>query len=124
MWAIKTKDQGNELYRAQEFGKALEKYIECLTASNFGDFSPKIEKGTSLKVLCGGTRRDNECNAPSSSQSSSDNVDAVIMPVLCNMAACCIQLKAWGKVVMFCNQALDLRQRCPKALMRKGWSRY
>jgi tetratricopeptide (TPR) repeat protein len=49
-----------------------------------------------------------------------NNVDTLVVPVLCNMAACCMQLKYFAKAAMFCDQALALRPLCAKALMRKG----
>jgi hypothetical protein len=51
---------------------------------------------------------------------SENNVENLVIPVLCNMAACCMQLKEWAKAAMFCDQALQLRPQCIKALMRKG----
>ena len=117
------------MYKAQDFGKALEKYIECLTASNFGQEKPARNTGTSLNVLCGTSSQSKlsclPCNAISQDEEEEDlehdNIDSVIMPVLCNMAACCIQLKAWSKAILFCNQALQLRPNCAKAWMRKGF---
>ena len=59
--------------------------------------------------------------------------------MLCNLAACCIQLKVitnvvpfppptdmwvlsqeWGKVIKFCEQCLLLRPQCARALVRRG----
>ena len=42
------------------------------------------------------------------------------MILLLCAAACSIELKEWRKVVNFCDQALELRPRCSKALYRKG----
>jgi tetratricopeptide (TPR) repeat protein len=48
------------------------------------------------------------------------NIDCLVVPVLCNLAACCIELHEWGKAVQFCEQAIDLRPFCSKAYLRKG----
>jgi hypothetical protein len=48
------------------------------------------------------------------------NVDTLVVPVLCNLAACCIRLEEWGKCARFCQQALEMRPRCFKANLRLG----
>ena len=50
------------------------------------------------------------------------NIDTLIIPVLCNLAACCIQLRNFSKAVKFADSALDFRPNCGKALMRRGIS--
>lgn len=90
-WALEMKEFANLLYKNNRFGEALEKYVDSLSASDFG-----------------------------SSESRNGNVDDLVVPVLCNMAACCLRLNEWGKCVRFCDQALALRPKCAKALMRKG----
>lgn len=90
-WAIEMKDYANELYENKYFPEALEVYVEALTASKFVD--------------------EDICNT---------NVEDLIIPVLCNMAACCIQLKHWEKAAKFAEQAIKLRSNCSKALMRQG----
>ena len=47
-------------------------------------------------------------------------VQTVVVPVLCNLAACCIQLGEWNKAVSFGEQAVLLRPHCSKAQLRKG----
>lgn len=90
-WAIETKNEANDLYKEKKFREAMGKYVECLAASDFG-------KGND----------------------SGGNVDVLIIPVLCNLAACCIQVEEWGKAVSFADQAILLRPKCNKAYFRKG----
>ena len=89
IWAIEMKDYANELYRNRIYDVAMEKYLECLTASNFN-----------------------------SSTDKESNIDQLILPVLCNLAACCIQQKVWSKAASFCVEAIKLRESCQKALYR------
>jgi hypothetical protein len=80
---------------------------------------------------------------------ASGNLDVLVIPVLCNLAACCIQIgdlvfkslfrtitvtfvspnrtfftsattEEYGKGVRFCDQALALKPDCGKAHMRRG----
>lgn len=96
VWALETKDEGNELYQQQEYVEAMKKYVECLTATDFGN-------------------KEDQSNG-----SQKSNVDELVLPVLCNLAACCIQLQQWSKAVLFCQQALELRPNAIKALYRQG----
>jgi tetratricopeptide (TPR) repeat protein len=48
------------------------------------------------------------------------SIDSLIIPTLCNMAACCLNLKQFSKVIQFCDQALLHRPNCLKAKIRKG----
>jgi tetratricopeptide (TPR) repeat protein len=89
IWAIQTKEEGNQLYKEQNFSAALDKYVEALSATDF---------------------------------ESSENVDNLVIPVLCNLSACCIQLKEWKKAYLFSEQALKLRPLCRKAKYRQGIS--
>lgn len=91
-WAIETKNEANELYKEKRFREAMGKYVECLAASDFGK----------------------------NGDDSGGNVDKLIIPVLCNLAACCIQVEEWGKAVSFADQAILLRPTCKKAHFRKG----
>jgi tetratricopeptide (TPR) repeat protein len=93
-WAIETKNEANELYKQKQFREAMGKYVESLAGSDFGDKDPD--------------------------SSNKGNVDSLIVPVLCNLSACCIQAEEWGKAVSFADQAIQLRQHCRKAHMRKG----
>eukprot|EP01035_Chromulina_nebulosa_P031046 gene31046-41349_t len=90
-WAITAKENANALFKQKQFTDAMKIYVECLAAADFG-----------------------------SDSQSSENIDKLVIPVVCNLAACSIELKEWRKVVNFCDQALDLRPYCSKALYRKG----
>ena len=90
-WAIETKIEANALFKQESFREAMGKYVECLAGSDFGD-----------------------------KNGNSGNVDSLVIPVLCNLAACCIQVKEWGKAVSFAEQAVLLRPQCYKAILRKG----
>jgi tetratricopeptide (TPR) repeat protein len=93
-WAIETKNEANELYKQKMFQEAMGKYVESLAGSDFGDKEPN--------------------------SSNKGNVDSLVIPVLCNLAACCIQVEEWGKAVSFGDQAVLLRPQCSKAHLRKG----
>ena len=106
-WATETKDEANQLYSQHKYAEAMEMYVEALAGSDFG------KKKTTTKFAEGG--------AGSREQSHADgNIDTLIIPVLCNLAACCIQIEEWGKAISFAQQALLLRPKCTKALMRQG----
>jgi tetratricopeptide (TPR) repeat protein len=106
-WAIATKDEANVLYQQNKYSEAMEKYVECLTATDFGTNTANVV----------GTETD---EPPSLSSSSSGNVDELVIPVLCNLAACCVQIQAWNKAIMFADQALQLQPNCRKAAYRQG----
>ena len=75
-WGIEVKEKGNALYARKEFKEAIEVYMESLAASNFD----------------------------TNNNSVSNNVDSLVVPVLCNLAACCIHMEDWNKALEFCNQ--------------------
>lgn len=64
LWAIEMRQMANELYKEKKFDQALNRYMEAITASDLG-----------------------------TGEDSHSNIDTVIVPLLCNMSACCIQLK-------------------------------
>lgn len=99
--ALDLKLEGNELFKTKNYELALKTYLQALSASNFGGVS--------------------ESSSPSS---SAGNVDALIVPVLGNMAACCLQINEYVKVVKFCEQILLLRPNNFKASLRKGMGFY
>jgi len=108
-WALDTKDEANELFKRCLFKDAMSKYVEALSAADFGNkdkVDSKVDeinnKEESIHLLTDG------------------NVDRLIIPVLCNLAACCIELKEWRKTISFSEQALLLRPSCYRALLRKG----
>jgi hypothetical protein len=99
------------------------KYAECLAATDFG-MTPTpcaaiqkqvvIEDSTTSDVDDDKHRNDTgtgispdtvECSFGSSS-----NVDSVVIPVLCNLAACAIQLKQWPKAVQLWYALKPLRR--------------
>ena len=110
-WAIEMKEFANELYANNEIQSAMEKYVEALSASDFGaKENDEDESGTSQsKSICSIDRNDG-------------NVDSLIIPCLSNLAACCIQMKDFAKALKFADSALELRPKCGKVLMRRGMS--
>ena len=100
-WALEMKDYANELYANNEIQQAMEKYVEALSASDFG--KKKHGVGATDEIEGG-------------------NVDSLMMPCLCNLAACCIQTRDFSKALKFADSALELRPNCGKALMRRGMS--
>lgn len=120
-WALEMKDFANALYAEQLIQEAMEKYVEALAASNFGTIVPKRVPPRE------GTPADDrdvddsvDLDMKNVAQANDSNVDILIIPVLCNLAACCIQLKQFSKALKFADAALELRPRCGKALMRRG----
>ena len=93
-WGLEMKTFANKLYSDGQYQEAMEKYAEAITAADFGN------------VKDNGNDR--------------GNVETLIIPVLTNLAACCIHLKQWNKAIQFCNQAIDLHPHCAKAYLRLG----
>ncbi len=123
-WALEMKDYANKLYAERDFKEAMEKYVEALAASNFGNISSGSKNLTddTSKVtedFQNPTNEEADFVYVSNPQSSS-NIDSLIIPVLCNLAACCIELKEFAKALKFSDSAIELRPRCGKALMRRG----
>jgi tetratricopeptide (TPR) repeat protein len=52
------------------------------------------------------------------------NIEKVVIPILCNLSACSIELNDWSKSLKFCEQAIQLRPCCAKAHLRSGISFY
>jgi len=130
-WAIEMKNYANEMYAKGSVQDAMEKYVEALSASNFGKKTKDSDKsdgiGADAKMESNDTTDDIDdaeiddivafdCDE----QESLGNVDSLIIPCLCNLAACCIQLKHFSKALKFSAAALELRPYCGKALMRSG----
>lgn len=113
-WAMESKEEANQLYRNEQYLEAMEKYVEVLTATDFGsegshttnDNRPPPDATTDAAVAT----------------KTMGNVDELVIPVLCNLSACCMKLQQWNKSIMFCDQALRLRPKCGKALLRRGKS--
>lgn len=64
LWSIEMRQMANELYKEKKFDEALNRYMEAITASDLG-----------------------------TGADSQSNIDTVIVPLLCNMSACCVQMK-------------------------------
>jgi tetratricopeptide (TPR) repeat protein len=111
-WAIDTKEEGNVLFQEQKYSEAMEKYVEALSASDFGSSTDNNEVtgcSEAVDVAHG---------------SAVGNIDILIIPVLCNLSACSIQLKLWYKAAQFADHALRLRPTCRKAALRRGIALY
>lgn len=137
-WALETKDEANQLYKEKRFAEAMDRYVEALTATNFGSKAAKTSANSSSKSespvagdsesgqIDDGTEKANEVLTKSSAQVSSpdeksdDNVEDLVVPVLCNLTACCLELQQWAKVVLFAEQIFQLRPLCRKAHYRQG----
>ena len=125
-WALEMKEYANALYAEQSIPEAMEKYVEALAASNFGTIMtpkvdpPKEEAAAEAVVEADAGTADLDLTGGKDSKFSDNNVDTLIVPVLCNLAACCIQIKSFAKAMKFADAALELRPRCGKALMRRG----
>lgn len=102
--AIDLKNRGNKLFQNGDYPAALELYLQALTASEFG-----------------GSKNNNNSNSDENSSSKS-NIDELVVPVLCNMAACTLKMGQFVKAARFCDEALQLRPRCLKALQRRGFA--
>ena len=117
IWALETKDDGNQLFKRGLFNDAMSKYVEALAAADFGNDNKATTTTDDSRI--------DELNNEGESihhyhHVTNSNVDELIIPVLCNLAACCIELKEWRKTISFSEQALILRPTCSKALLRKG----
>jgi len=123
-WALEMKEYANALYAEQMITEAMEKYVEALAASNFGAITPKkvVTAAKASGDAQGGEdpAGNADLDLTHTSRHSDNNVDDLIVPVLCNLAACCIQTKQFAKALKFADAALELRPRCGKALMRRG----
>jgi len=94
-WGLQMKDFANQLYRAGEIKKCMEKYLECLLGC-----APN-EKEVSASLLERSKRE-------------------LQVPTLCNLAACALELGSFNQALAFCDQALAVDGKCSKALRRKG----
>lgn len=129
-WALETKNEANELYAERKYAEAMEKYVECLAGADFGsreagqlngandrsnEHDQVIELGND-DDQSSHSGQDNRCSA------REGNIDTLVIPVLCNLSACCLQQQEWHKAASFAEQALLLQPQCCKALFRKGLS--
>lgn len=127
-WALEMKDYANELYANNDIQQAMEKYVEALSASDFGvKLQKEQEEGESVKSheSSASSSHTSESVLPSKATEGRDgtgNVDSLVLPCLCNLSACCIQIRDFSKALKFADSALELRPNCGKALMRRGMS--
>lgn len=82
----------------------VSQYVDALAASQFGATPPP----------------ENDSDNGAAPSSNSNNIDSLVLPVLCNLSACSLQLSLWGQAIQFAEQALFLRPNCHKALYRQG----
>lgn len=104
--AIDLKNRGNRLFQKGDYPAAQELYLQALTASEFGTSSANKSQDTDESMI--------------QSSDTDDNIDELVVPVLCNMAACALKLDQFVKAARFCDEALRLRPLCKKALLRRG----
>jgi hypothetical protein len=65
-WAIAAKDNANAFFKQKQFTDAMKIYVECLAAADFG-----------------------------SDSQSSENIDKLVVPVVCNLGTCALLVKIW-----------------------------
>lgn len=70
-WALEVKKEANLLFAQKRFSEAADKYFEAVAASEL------------------------------ESESVSGNIDELVVPVLCNLAACSIELQVLPVVCIF-----------------------
>lgn len=87
-WALKRRGDGNLQFERGNFSVAAQIYLEALAAANLH------------------------------ADRDEGNVDEVVIPLICNLAACSVQLHDWRKTVLLCKEALQLRPNCLRALLR------
>jgi hypothetical protein len=80
LWAIEMRHMANGLYKEKRYDEALNRYMEAITASDLGT---------------------------SADSHNSNNIDTVIVPLLNNMSACCVQLK-----VCLCSKHFNFVYPC------------
>jgi hypothetical protein len=136
------KDEANRVYYEQRYDEALELYVQALAASNFGGKKSIVdEKMEAIReeektAEASGKNQEGDGKGGEEEEDLVDdsidaelaklpalpdvNIDSLVLPVLSNMAACCIQQQRWGKAIQFCKQVLALRPGCVRALIRFG----
>jgi len=117
-WAIEMKNYANALYAEQRYSDAMEKYVEALTAADFGGRTDDAKPNDD--TLASDTDTSQDVDVVQDTTIDANNIDILVIPVLTNLAACSIQLQQWKKADKFCQQAIELRPNCAKAFMRKG----
>jgi len=94
-WAMARKEEGNNHFTKMETDEAIQRYLDATVGLDFGSTQEHEQKTREL----------------------------VQIPVLTNLAACYARKREWGKVVQFCDQALELDPYHIKALVRRGRAR-
>ena len=110
--AMDLKQRGNAFFQKGDYSAAQELYLQALTAAEFDGSGTNSSSGS----------KDGCVDKNSDSETKRDNVDELVVPVLCNMAACALKLNQYVKAARFCEEALRLRPTCMKALLRRGVS--
>jgi tetratricopeptide (TPR) repeat protein len=137
--AIEMKKAANQLYEEEDYEEAMQVYMQVLMAANFGsglknlqenyddigennDNIPRVEElpddydavevEENEKAKASDTNNVKECDE--------NNIDSLVVPVLNNLTACCIQLGFYGKAIQFATQTLSLRPNTPRAILRLG----
>lgn len=59
-WALETKEEANQLYREKRFAEAMERYVEALTATNFGKSDTKNESKEGNEQIGAGNNKYHE----------------------------------------------------------------
>eukprot|EP01041_Mallomonas_annulata_P014828 gene14828-31493_t len=93
--AIKIKDAANKLFSESNFKDAMDNYLQALMAFDY----TSINSGDNTRIL-----------------------NTLTLPLLCNLAACCNELKEYHKAIKFSDQALLLNPLSSKAHLRRGQS--
>jgi tetratricopeptide (TPR) repeat protein len=83
--------EGNLLFKKNRYNEAISKYKDCLIALKYGR---RKEKG----------------------ELSKEEVDNVIVPVLCKLGQCNLELRQYSKTLFYCQQALELKPKDRKAM--------
>mmetsp|Transcript_21405 Transcript_21405/g.34873 ORF Transcript_21405/g.34873 Transcript_21405/m.34873 type:complete len:171 (+) Transcript_21405:358-870(+) len=91
-WAVARKEEGNSFYKMKNFKDATQRYLDALVGLDFGTTELEKENATNL----------------------------VQLPVLTNLAACYAETKQWKKVVLFCDQAIQINDESVRAHLRKA----
>ena len=91
-WVDKHKKEGNEFYKNEQYGQALDKYLHALYGMHFKDQTIEMEQKVNHKLK---------------------------VPLLNNMAVCLLKVKEYTKVVAMTDQVLMIDSKNVKALFRR-----
>lgn len=82
-------EEGVSLMQKNKFFEACEKFRDCLHESKYGSESVTFGE---------------------------DQLEKLIIPTLCNMAACSLELKQYGRASFYCQEVFHLRPHQKRAL--------